>query len=248
MSIKNLLSLKDKEGLHHAYLVTGEVKENLRVLREDIEKILGHSVDGYPDYYSRTGASFTVGDSRELIARQKTKSFACQPTRQGGGMRFFVIGAESFTTEAQNGLLKVLEEPIAGNHFFILTPNEEILLPTLRSRLARIRGCEVINDEILSWCQSFIGADVVSRLVMIEKFLKDSDKDDNEKLIRHKTRDILNQIEKIFAEKIKVSDTFIQEAPAIARFLTELLKMKGYLNDTAPAPRLILEYIAFVCP
>lgn len=50
---------------------------------------------------------------------------------------------EGITTEAQNSLLKVLEEPPANTIIIISVPNKELLLPTILSR------CKVIalNDD-----------------------------------------------------------------------------------------------------
>ncbi|MDO8493677.1 MAG: hypothetical protein Q7S19_04010 [bacterium] len=227
MFIKDQLFLKDKEALHHAYLITGDIEANVVKLRDEI----GDSADNYINILP----VFKVEHSRELIERQKTRSFT-------GGRRFFIIAASSFINEAQNALLKVLEDPIAGNHFFILCPTAEILLPTLRSRLMHIEGERLSHDDIESWCDKFIKSSVTDRMVMIDKFLKDEDEEDNDKLIKHKTTDILSQIEKTFGDMLR-------EKPdnKTAQFLAEIIRMKGYLNDTSPSPRLILEYIAFIC-
>ena len=234
-----LETFKNEGRIHHAYLITGDIEKNIKKLRSEIEKIVGGDLSSYPDYHFNVAAIFSVNDGRLLIEKQKTKSF-------GGGGRFFVIAAHSFTPEAQNSLLKVLEDPIAGNHFFILTTTDELLLPTLRSRLAHIQGEELSYGEIEDWCHKFIMADVTSRFVMIEKLLKDGSGDDDDKTQKHKVRDIFSQIEKVFADRIMVGTPSQNQSDA--KFLTELLAMKGYLNDTAPSLRLILEYIAFICP
>ena len=47
-----------------------------------------------------------------------------------------VIGFESATVEAQNALLKLLEEPPASTQFVVCVPARSILLPTVLSRLS----------------------------------------------------------------------------------------------------------------
>lgn len=47
-----------------------------------------------------------------------------------------IIGFESATVEAQNALLKLLEEPPASTQFVICVPTRSILLPTVLSRLS----------------------------------------------------------------------------------------------------------------
>ncbi|ETD25147.1 hypothetical protein HMPREF2086_00482 [Helicobacter macacae MIT 99-5501] len=46
-----------------------------------------------------------------------------------------IIAAQNFRNEAQNALLKILEEPPQNIHFIIITRNKTALLPTIRSRL-----------------------------------------------------------------------------------------------------------------
>ncbi len=46
-----------------------------------------------------------------------------------------IIAAQSFRNEAQNALLKILEEPPNNIIFTIITRNKTALLPTIRSRL-----------------------------------------------------------------------------------------------------------------
>jgi DNA polymerase-3 subunit delta' len=46
--------------------------------------------------------------------------------------------AEKLTTDAQNALLKTLEEPPAGSVLILVTSNADALLPTIRSRCQRI--------------------------------------------------------------------------------------------------------------
>ena len=80
-------------------------------------------------------------------------------------------------------------------------------------------------------------------MFMVEKFLRDADEDKGDGLSKHRTVDMLGQLEKIFFQKKETN-----LAPETGKFLAELLKIKKYLNDTAPSPRLILEYVAFICP
>ena len=49
--------------------------------------------------------------------------------------KYLVIGAEEFTSVAQNSLLKLLEEPPRNIEFIIVSPTKSNLLPTVRSRL-----------------------------------------------------------------------------------------------------------------
>ncbi|SDY06504.1 DNA polymerase III subunit delta' [Eubacterium barkeri] len=82
--------------------------------------------------------SIKIKQVRDLIAAISAKTF-------DGSLRICLIThAETMTTEAQNALLKSLEEPEPGNVFLITAENGERILPTLRSR------CQVLPLEPLS--------------------------------------------------------------------------------------------------
>ena len=65
-------------------------------------------------------------------------------------VRVFIIRkAHLMTVEAQNALLKILEEPPSGVYFFLLCENASALLPTVRSR-APVLKMSVLSDEELT--------------------------------------------------------------------------------------------------
>lgn len=67
-------------------------------------------------------------------------------------MRVFIIrGAQLMTTEAQNALLKIFEEPPKGVYFFLLTENASALLPTVRSRAPVLRMSVFEDEELKSY-------------------------------------------------------------------------------------------------
>lgn len=49
--------------------------------------------------------------------------------------RVFLLAYDDMTHEAQNALLKIVEEPPSTSRFYIVVRREGLLLPTLRSRL-----------------------------------------------------------------------------------------------------------------
>lgn len=53
--------------------------------------------------------------------------------------KYIVLAGKSFRHEAQNSLLKVLEEPPEHIEFIIIAPNKSVLLPTVRSRLPLVQ-------------------------------------------------------------------------------------------------------------
>lgn len=66
-----------------------------------------------------------------------------------GRMRFFVIdNAERLTTEAQNAILKTLEEPPPTSHLFLVTAYPDRLLSTIRSRCQLFSFKPIAREEI----------------------------------------------------------------------------------------------------
>lgn len=62
--------------------------------------------------------------------------------------RIFIVTSASMMKEAANSLLKILEEPPATVHIFILAENPGELLPTIRSRCASVRLGALPVEEI----------------------------------------------------------------------------------------------------
>jgi DNA polymerase-3 subunit delta' len=62
--------------------------------------------------------------------------------------KIFIVTAANFMKEAANSLLKVLEEPPATVHIFLLAENPGELLPTIRSRCANVRLGALPVEEI----------------------------------------------------------------------------------------------------
>lgn len=66
-----------------------------------------------------------------------------------GKMKVFIIEeAADMTEEAQNALLKTLEEPPADSILVLLTSNEQNLLETIRSRCLRLRFNRLTTEQI----------------------------------------------------------------------------------------------------
>ncbi len=76
----------------------------------------------------------------------------------------FVIVAGSIEIEAQNALLKLFEEPPSHTEFFLITPHESRLLPTLRSRFVDIDKDNDLEDTL---AKEFLAMNYKDRLEYI---------------------------------------------------------------------------------
>jgi DNA polymerase-3 subunit delta' len=78
---------------------------------------------------------------------------------EGGARVVIVEQAHRLNDDAQNALLKMLEEPPAGVTIILCADDEECLLPTVRSRCVRVRLGPVGGREIENWLGELGAAD-----------------------------------------------------------------------------------------
>jgi DNA polymerase III delta prime subunit len=127
-----MASVKDVDILsHHAYLIVGgdSVKAELISMLEKNYEVKIHS---NPDFFDRVYETFTIDDAREL------KSLANMRPVTDSDKKIFILMMNGITVEAQNALLKLLEEPPEYVHFFLIIPSAHLLLPTVKSRMSMI--------------------------------------------------------------------------------------------------------------
>ena len=111
-----------------ASIITGEKGSNLRMyvdtMRQPGDEVL--YIDEHPNT-SKTSTGIYIEDIRDLQLMVR----AAKP-----GVRTLVVfeDAAKMTTQAQNALLKLLEEPRPGLYFFLCTYTPLQLLDTIRSR------------------------------------------------------------------------------------------------------------------
>lgn len=78
---------------------------------------------------------------------------------EGGARVALIEQAHRLNEDAQNALLKLLEEPPQGVTIILCADDEDCLLPTVRSRCARVRLGPVAGREIERWLGDLGAAD-----------------------------------------------------------------------------------------
>ena len=166
------LSAALESGPAHAYLFTGPRGSGKRdAARAFAAEILA---DGAPDPESARrravaeppahpdlawlrppGAQHLVGDVRERVIR----AASMRPLE--GDHRVFVIeDAEALAEEAQNALLKTLEEPAPFAHLILLCSEPELLAGTIVSRCQTMPFRARTSEEVAG----LVGDEAVARL------------------------------------------------------------------------------------
>ena len=92
--------------------------------------------------------SIRIEQARDAIDRSAYRPFE-------GKRRVVIIDdADAMVPEAQNAMLKTLEEPPQGSTFVLVTSRPDLLLPTVRSRCLRLRFGTLAPSEIAAVLES----------------------------------------------------------------------------------------------
>ena len=92
---------------------------------------------------NKTG-NISVHEADAILKKLSYKAFE-------GDSKFMIIWLpERMNIQAANTLLKILEEPSAGTHFFLVSEHPEQLLSTIRSRCQNIRVNPIEREELAS--------------------------------------------------------------------------------------------------
>lgn len=105
----------------------------------------------HPDtfWYSQILAEVSKEDSNAWIGAIRELVRRLSMTPMTSKYKVAIIDeAEKLNDEAQNALLKTLEEPRGDTVIILIVPNEEVLLPTIVSRAQVVRFGPLSNEEI----------------------------------------------------------------------------------------------------
>jgi hypothetical protein len=213
---------KKNASIHHAYVFEGDKASIAPDLFRFLEKDFGVEIKNNPDFSYQEFETFTIDDGRALQDRHGRRALA--------GKKIFIISTRFMTGEAQNALLKIFEEPSEGTHFFLIMPNAQVLIPTLRSRLVVVNCAPGGKaSETTDLAKKFISASAPKRLALVKNIIEEKDKG--------RAIDFVTALEEILAPKLKNASKDNAEA------LAEILTVKKYLHDRAPSIKLLLEHL-----
>lgn len=210
-------------GRHHAYLILDD-----GALATRLEKTKGRA-----DSHFFSFVVLGINEARSLRELQTTRAAAA-------GRRYFVIKFAVITEEAQNALLKTVEEPGIDTVFIFLTGSKGLLLPTFLSRLELIayQG----KEKNAAAAENFTNADPETRLTLVTDLLAAADKaDENPKGL---AIEFLDNLERYLAQTNKLENA----AAEFVFALEQIRESRQYLHDKSGTPKLILEHLALTLP
>lgn len=149
------------DNLSHAYILSGEKGLGKKSIAEALslslfcEKDILHPCKACPSckkvmagthkdirYIKTDKSSISVAQIRDLVEDARIRPYA-------GRYKLYIIEeAQKMTIEAQNALLKTLEEPPAYMIVLLLTSNEESLLATIQSRCVNLSLPYMASDRL----------------------------------------------------------------------------------------------------
>ncbi len=164
--------------LPHALLFYGQEKLGKKDFAIDFAKHLVGELKNNPDYLLIEAESkeIQISQIRDLVSKLSFKP------HQSDYKVAIIDKAHLMTTEAQNCFLKFLEEPTGKTHLILITEYPAILLPTITSRVQRIRfypdkGFQSIESkENIEELEKLLNSDLAYRFQYVKKITdKNSD-------------------------------------------------------------------------
>ncbi|HQU07654.1 MAG: hypothetical protein B7X04_02000 [Parcubacteria group bacterium 21-54-25] len=229
---------------HHAYVVARAGEAGARHALAFLAETYGLSSRANPDVVVRQYGLFSVEDARALSAFATLAPVA-------GETKALVIVLDRIYHEAQNALLKLLEEPSAGTVIILVVPQFSMLLPTVRSRVISLPSSHAalvssVDAPISEEAQVFLHATQEKRTTLIKKLVGGKDED-----ARRRGRDaairIVDDIERAVHQAFQ-HEQHPQKRRVLLRVLSDIEILRGYLYDRAAPVRMILEHLSLVMP
>ncbi|MEI6316685.1 MAG: hypothetical protein WCO65_03095 [bacterium] len=213
------------EDFFHAYVIGGHKEDAKAFVNSFLEKF---GVVHDNSITTSEHVIFTIDHVRELRHWQQLVS--------QNGEKIYIAYISFITNEAQNALLKTLEEPVPHTHIIIAIPKPEMLLPTLLSRVQVIipekserSGSQKIKD--------FLKLSIADKLEFVKKLTEKGDDEYASAEVREKAVAFFDDLEHYFAENIsEVNSKNIEKVESI-------LKLKKYLYSPAASTKSILETV-----
>lgn len=209
----------------NTHLIEGSAETLPRL--EAFLKRKGIEMSGNADAYVRVYRSFGIDEARELRERASSRAL--------GSRRVFVVATPSMTHEAQNALLKTLEEPARDALFFFILSSPQTLLPTLRSRFQTLSLDSDKKDSGALDARAFLSAPSSKRLDLLKPFLE---KGDDDKRDMSAILSLLSSLEKEMANA-KQFDTIGLHA---------IYRARKYIADKGALVKPLLEQVALLVP
>lgn len=161
-----LSHIKNSPTVAHAYVIRGKEAETFVQLKAYVQEQAGGA--GSPDALCFSYDSFGVDEARQFSSVASLKPL--------GQRKYIVLRCAAITVEAQNALLKIVEEGAGHSVFFFVVGHGTALLSTLQSRCVVLKQYDeesATGDE----GKKFLAMPYGERMAYVEKLSKDGERD-----------------------------------------------------------------------
>jgi len=244
---------------HHAYIIEKVSDDGISAILNFVASVLEIEKDPHssPNFLHIKSNQLSVDEAGKIIAFNSQKSFG----ENGGGNKVALIEINGAGHQAQNAILKTLEEPYPNTYFLITISSASLLLPTIQSRVEMYsldaffdkfkikndvkkikkgeEGEKSISSQIVS---HFLGASLAERIEMVKRMVDEAGKDeedDSSKLFQ-----FLHDIEITLKdlEKNKLNRRLSKDE------LQTLINVREYFADSGASKKMLLEYLSLKLP
>ena len=178
-------------------------------------KAQGVMVHANPDVLVLTYSDVSVDDARHIATYAALKAVE--------GEKHIIISFDRAGVEAQNALLKVVEDAPGNSHFYFCTPNPGAVIHTLRSRCIVEHNIPPVDRTAFDDATSFLALGYSDRLSFIEKMVTRAQRAQDRSEVRAFAR-----------------------ALAHVRPCRDTLDSVRYLDQNGSSPKLVLSHLAVV--
>ncbi len=152
------------------------------------------------------------------------------------GNKTCIISFHTITLPTQNSLLKVLEEVKNGIGFILITSNEEALIPTVLSRLHKIKKQES-RSKNQEDAQKFFETKSTERMKLKSVVGLLNQEDEEGRKDREAVKSFISDLIK-----------FGRENNLESKKLIKLIEMENYAGDPSASGKTIVEFISLYLP
>ena len=213
---------------HHAYIGHGSTQTLAETVR-NLENHFGITISQNHNAHVFSLQYCGVDDVRDVIDRALLRPIE----NVHGGSGYVLLVADGISSEAQNALLKILEEPPAHVFLFLFFPKHQMILPTVYSRVQHLP--EVENASALSTVdpRELLSATIPERLKLIDVITENKDK--------HQALMLLTALETVLGEQLRVATD--AHKLAIAQKIARIQTARKDMVMSGSMMKMILESI-----
>lgn len=131
----------------HALLLVGSLQSGADTLVHQVAAQLHSKYNSVHRQVLPDGATISIDAVRELRSEERLKTTA---THQTVASVVSIVPIDAMQQEAQNAILKLLEEPPKGTLFILVCHDPSKMLPTISSRCKRVDVLPVSQEQVTS--------------------------------------------------------------------------------------------------